>query len=130
MTRRGMTATTRTINEMRIDVYARIAEACMVHGLPAPLHVYVGNYALSFVELRTDEDRPQDVDAWAGFLGLASVRNELYDDRTTGRWVSHKATSHDHDGGLWLGFQDISVWCSVKDPEQVARLSALAVLGA
>lgn len=121
------TDATRSINEMRIDALSRIAEACMVHGLPAPSAVYAADYGWTFVEIRIDRNRPDQVDAWAEFLNLTTTTNDVYED---GAWIDHKAEATDHAGGLWLGFQSVEVWCAVSDPEQMTRLSALAVLGA
>lgn len=121
--------TSRSIEEMRIDVLSRVAEACMTEGLKPPLDLHVSDYGMPSVTLIMDNDRAEQVDAWATFLSLPPAGDKLY-DRKSDPWVCHKARAVDHDGGLWRGFESIEVWCAVRDPEQVARLSALAVLGA
>lgn len=119
--------TSRSIEEMRIDVLSRVAEACMVYDLPAPMDLNVTDYAAKSVTLRLDEDQHEQVNAWAEFLNLPAPTNRAYDG---GTWIEHSAEGWDHSGGLWRGAQKVRVWCAVSDPEQVARLSALAVLGA
>lgn len=121
---------TRSIAEMRIDALSRIAEACVVYDLPAPMHVFAYHFGMSGLELRMDDDQADQVDAWAEFLSLPDTEDIVYEPPGESPWIGHRAQATDHRGGsLWLGFQSVQVWTAVKDKDQVTRLTAPAAPG-
>lgn len=113
-----------TIQELRVSVLAAVLEACREHGLPAPMNVYITDYAVKHIDLRMDSEHPEHVDAWAEFLSLPTASDELFDDELP--WVSHKSRSHNFDEGAWLGAEMVEVWCSVRGEAAVAAARAEA----
>jgi hypothetical protein len=96
---------------MRIDVLARITEACVAQGMPAPREVHMSGSVMTSLTLICDDDEPEHVDAWADFLGVPIRDDEQYDGERP--WICHRARALDPDGGLWRGFQIVDVWCAV-----------------
>jgi hypothetical protein len=106
------------INALRVPVWCAVAKA-IEGGLPSPLNVDVhvfDDYVL--LQLRMDNNAPEEVDAWALVAGAEAVAGKTLHDagRADGPgWRSYKA------GGIgagvkWHGWV-FEVWCSVDEPE-------------
>jgi hypothetical protein len=97
---------------MRVDAMSRITEACIVYELPAPKSVEANWCTVPALHIQLDDDKPEQVDAWAAFLGLGPTADVPI---AGGSYVAHQVDLWDHDSteGVWRGWRRVYVWCSV-----------------